>query len=58
VQNPEVVTVVMINEPPSDAYYGGLVAAPVFNGIMRQGLPLLGIQPDQVPPQARMEGDL
>lgn len=57
-QNPEVVTVVVINEPPSDAYYGGRVAAPVFTGIMRQALPLLGVEPDQIPPQARMEGDL
>lgn len=55
--NPEVVTVVVINEPPSDAYYGGRVAAPVFNGIMRQALPLLGVEPDLIPPQARMEGD-
>jgi cell division protein FtsI (penicillin-binding protein 3) len=53
--NPEIVTVVVINEPPSDAYYGGQVAAPVFNGIMRQALPLLGTEPDQIPPQARRE---
>jgi cell division protein FtsI (penicillin-binding protein 3) len=54
-KNPEIVTVVVINEPPSDAYYGGQVAAPVFNGIMRQALPLLGTEPDQIPPQARRE---
>lgn len=57
VQNPEVVTVVVINEPPSDAYYGGRVAAPVFHGIMGQALPLLGIEPDRIPAQARREGD-
>lgn len=47
--NPQIVTVVVINEPPEDAYYGGEVAAPVFNGIMRQALPLMNIAPDQSP---------
>ena len=44
--NPEIVTVVVINEPPEDAYFGGEAAAPVFKGIMTQALPLLEIPPD------------
>ncbi|WP_108126022.1 peptidoglycan D,D-transpeptidase FtsI family protein [Saccharospirillum mangrovi] len=53
--DPQVVTVVVINEPPTDHYYGGEVPAPVFRGIMNQALPLLGIQPDRIPAQARLE---
>ena len=49
VDNPEIVTVVVINEPPEDAYYGGEVAAPIFKGIMQQALPLLDIKPDISP---------
>ncbi|MFT5008197.1 MAG: cell division protein FtsI (penicillin-binding protein 3), partial [Granulosicoccus sp.] len=47
--NPRIVTVVVINEPPDDAYYGGEVAAPVFKGIMEQAMPLLNIRPDSSP---------
>lgn len=55
--DPQVVAVIVINEPPTDSYYGGEAAAPVFRGIMDQALPLLGVQPDRIPPQARMGGD-
>ena len=55
--NPRIVAVVVINEPPVDSYFGGEAAAPVFQGIMVQALPLLGVQPDRIPAQARMEGD-
>jgi cell division protein FtsI (penicillin-binding protein 3) len=47
--NPKIVTVVVMNEPPEDAYYGGEVAAPVFKGIMNQALPLLDVAPDLSP---------
>lgn len=53
--DPQIVTVVIINEPPSDQYYGGEVPAPVFRGIMNQALPLLGVQPDRIPAQARLQ---
>ncbi|TCS41722.1 peptidoglycan D,D-transpeptidase FtsI family protein [Reinekea marinisedimentorum] len=47
--NPQVVTVVVINEPPEDAYYGGEIPASIFNGVMTQALPLMNINPDQAP---------
>jgi cell division protein FtsI (penicillin-binding protein 3) len=49
--DPKIVTVVVINEPPEDAYFGGEIPAPVFKGIMQQALPLLGIEPDLSPLQ-------
>lgn len=49
VNDPKIVTVVVINEPPEDAYYGGEVAAPIFKGIMQQALPLLDVKPDLSP---------
>jgi cell division protein FtsI (penicillin-binding protein 3) len=45
-ENPELVAVVMINEPSKDEYYGGLVAAPVFSRIMTEAVRLLNIAPD------------
>lgn len=47
--NPRVVTVVVINEPPEDAYYGGEIPASIFKGVMTQALPLMNITPDQAP---------
>jgi len=44
--NPRLVSVVMIDEPGADAYYGGQVAAPVFSDIMAASLRTLGIPPD------------
>lgn len=44
--NPEVVIVVVIDEPKSGARDGGMVAAPVFKAIADQMLPILGVQPD------------
>lgn len=44
--NPEVVIVVVIDEPKVGGRDGGTVAAPVFKAIADQMLPILGIQPD------------
>ncbi|MGH8552416.1 MAG: penicillin-binding transpeptidase domain-containing protein, partial [Methylococcales bacterium] len=44
---PRIVMVVVVDEPSNGAYYGGLVAAPVFSRVMDSVLRLLGIQPDQ-----------
>lgn len=54
--NPQVVTVVVINEPPEDAYFGGEVPATVFRGIMQQAMPLLDVKPDKSPMIAKGEG--
>lgn len=46
VSRPELVVVVVINEPGGDLYHGGDVAAPVFARIMKGALHLLNITPD------------
>lgn len=43
---PALVTLVMLDEPKKDAYYGGAVAAPVFSVVMRDALRLLRVPPD------------
>lgn len=45
VSNPQVVIIVVIDEP-AGAYHGGDVAAPVFREIAEQILPDLGVMPD------------
>lgn len=46
--DPQLVLVVLINEPKGDRYYGGEVAAPVFAEVMSGALQLLNIRPDAV----------
>src|ERR1051325_897186 len=45
VSNPQVVIIVVIDEP-AGAYHGGDVAAPVFREVAEQILPSLGVEPD------------
>jgi cell division protein FtsI (penicillin-binding protein 3) len=45
VSNPQVVIIVVIDEP-GGAYHGGDVAAPVFREVAEHVLPTLGIEPD------------
>ena len=45
--DPRLVVVVMINEPSTDHYYGGEVAAPVFSRVMSDALRILDITPDR-----------
>ena len=47
VENPRIALVVMIDGPKGDAYYGGLVAAPVFSRIMAGLLRVKNVPPDQ-----------
>lgn len=49
VDNPRLVTVVVINEPRKNKYYGGAIAAPVFSRVMAGGLRLLNVPPDAKP---------
>ncbi|MGX9416968.1 penicillin-binding transpeptidase domain-containing protein [Vibrio sp. WJH972] len=46
VTDPRLSLVVMVNEPKGDAYYGGVVAGPVFADIMKSALQILNIAPD------------
>ena len=46
VTNPQLVTVVLINEPGGDLYHSSDTAAPVFSNIMGGALRLLNIAPD------------
>ena len=48
VSNPRLVLVVNLRDPQG-AYYGGEVAAPVFQSVMAGALRLLGIAPDALP---------
>jgi cell division protein FtsI (penicillin-binding protein 3) len=52
VESPRIVVAVMIDEPTNGAYYGGVVAGPVFSQTVQQTLRILGVQPDMsVKPQ-------
>jgi len=46
--DPRLAMVVMVDEPSTDAYYGGLVAAPVFGRVMAGALRMLNIPPDRI----------
>ncbi len=46
--NPEVVMVVMIDEPRNGKHFGGQVAAPVFSTVMSGAMRLLDIPPDRI----------
>ena len=45
---PELVMVVMIDEPRNGEYFGGLVAAPVFSQVMSGAMRLLDVAPDRI----------
>ena len=48
IENPRLVTVVVIDEPSDGSYFGGLVAAPVFSEVTGSALRLLQVTPDQI----------
>jgi cell division protein FtsI (penicillin-binding protein 3) len=45
-ERPRLVGFIMLDEPGGDAYYGGVIAAPVFSHVMQGALRLLQIAPD------------
>ena len=53
VEDPRIVTVVVINDPKGDAYGGGAVAAPVFSAVTRGALRLLNVPPTDVDSMAK-----
>ena len=47
--DPRLATVVVIDEPSGELYYGSDVAAPVFADVMAESLRLLAVPPDALP---------
>ena len=47
--DPRLATVVVIDEPTGELYYGSDVAAPVFADVMSESLRLLAVPPDAMP---------
>jgi len=48
VSNPKIAMVVFVDEPKSEEFYGGQVAAPVFAKVASEALRLLNVKPDQL----------
>lgn len=46
VSNPRLIIAVMVDEPSAGKYFGGAVAAPIFNKVMTSALRILNIPPD------------
>jgi len=46
--NPRLVMAVMLDEPTQNGYYGGVVAAPVFQEVISNALRILDIAPDDL----------
>lgn len=53
---PRLVMVVMIDEPRGGAYYGGVVAAPVFAKVIEGALRLFNVPPDEPSPSMLLAG--
>ncbi len=49
VENPRIVTVVIIDDPAGKDYYGGVIAGPVFSSVTGQALRMLGVRPSEDP---------
>jgi cell division protein FtsI (penicillin-binding protein 3) len=47
VENPRIATVVIIDDPAGDQYYGGVIAGPVFSKVNGQALRMLGVRPKE-----------
>ena len=48
IDQPRLVTVVVIDEPSVGGYFGGVVAAPVFSEVTGTALRLMQVVPDQM----------
>ena len=48
VTSPRIAIAVIIDEPSSDTYYGGTVAAPVFASVMEKVLRVMRVSPDNI----------
>ncbi|OHV12227.1 peptidoglycan D,D-transpeptidase FtsI family protein [Kushneria phosphatilytica] len=47
VSNPRIITVISIDDPKGEEYYGGLVAAPIFSRVAGKALRMLDVPPDE-----------
>mgnify|MGYP001180110362 FL=1 len=56
VENPRIVTVVVIDEPSRGEYFGGQVAAPVFAEVTGNALRLMRVTPDSVSSKPILSG--
>ena len=54
--NPRLVMAVMIDEPTQNGYYGGVVAAPVFQEVISNALRILDVAPDDLPTLVQNKG--
>ncbi|MEX2498345.1 MAG: penicillin-binding transpeptidase domain-containing protein [Wenzhouxiangellaceae bacterium] len=57
VTRPRIAVVAVIQDPGGEAYYGGLVAAPLFGRVMADALRLMNVPPDDVSSLMTMTGD-
>jgi len=58
VSAPRLVMAVMIDEPKQNGYYGGQVAAPVFQEVLSHAVRLMNISPDDLPVLKQMAKSL
>ncbi len=58
VSQPRLVMAVMIDEPTQNGYYGGQVAAPVFQEVLSNAVRLMNISPDDLPVLKQMAQSL
>ena len=49
ISDPRLVMAVIVDEPTQNGYYGGKVAAPVFQEVMSNALRILDVKPDDIP---------
>ncbi|MFT6372617.1 MAG: cell division protein FtsI (penicillin-binding protein 3) [Gammaproteobacteria bacterium] len=49
ISDPRLVMAVIVDEPTQNGYYGGNVAAPVFQEVMSNALRILNVTPDDIP---------
>ena len=47
--NPQIIVVIVVNEPKGEEHYGGQVAAPVFSRVASGAMRILNIAPDLLP---------
>jgi cell division protein FtsI (penicillin-binding protein 3) len=48
VDNPKIVTIVVVDDPAGREYYGGEVAAPIFSRVTQSSLRLLNVPPTEI----------